>query len=56
MTSKMVFAIVAIAISFGPLLTLDLPLVSLEEIQEHKFYLNCKKEISVWALEVPLSE
>ena len=56
MRSKMVFAIVAIAISFGPLFILDLPLVSLEEIQEHKFYLNCKKEISVWALEVPLSE
>ena len=43
----MVFAIVAIAISFGPLFILNLLLVSLEEIQEHKFYLNCKKEISV---------
>ena len=47
MTSKMVFAIVSIAISFGPLFILNLLLVSLEEIQEHKFYLNCKKEISV---------
>ena len=54
--SNMVFAIVSFAISFGPLFILDLPLVSLEEIQENKFYLNCKKEISVWALEVPLSD
>ena len=47
MMSKIVFAIVSIAFSFGPLFNLDFPLVSLEEIQENKFYLNCKKEISV---------